>query len=608
MPHLASTAWIWALQLLRIPTSLARCRTSSRSSRVAGGAIHASGSRPIRSRSARSRASRSSFFTRRYSNALTPNGCARCTWAPSSCRASTAQYQPYVASSTTSGASPARAITVANRSDVVADPDALQRITVGGHPDDHRPSPVQIDSHELLTRIRFAHKGPPSSNGREHRQCQPNPLRSPTRSGGPAPSSHQGDHPVCAGGAPTPQPVRDPGERVVHGQRMMQAASDIFLGWTKGVQADRYLYLRQLRDMKGSRHGRHHVRVRGGRFYAGYVRVDPGPRLTPKRDRPPSRGLSGPPLSGLPPIRLAAPGRIVPGRVAGLSVVLTVGAHAAAPRPDAGSHPSPRERGSMNRGESDGARTDHRRDSRGVVSRGAPRDDRPRPPSPPTTEALDCRSCCRRCFRWSSPRNRAIRCRWGSGSCPGWYSSSTSSYTSGCSGSTWELGGTVRPGDRGAHRALVPAPGHLPAAASSSCCDWPGSPGWSSRTGPPDNFLPARPGRGGGPVRDDRRRRRGLLRRTRDQPGIRDLRRFPVVVHRHHDTVGYGDIVPETLPGRMAGVMIMLTGSPCSACSLVRSRIFSACNQEDPTPLQKPERGNERFKPTRGEADTGHRC
>ena len=42
------------------------------------------------------------------------------------------------------------------------------------------------------------------------------------------------------------------GERVVRGQRMMQAASDIFLGWTKGVQADRYLYWRQLRDMKGS--------------------------------------------------------------------------------------------------------------------------------------------------------------------------------------------------------------------------------------------------------------------------------------------------------------------------------------------------------------------
>jgi uncharacterized protein (DUF2252 family) len=45
---------------------------------------------------------------------------------------------------------------------------------------------------------------------------------------------------------------RQAGERVVQGQRLMQAASDIFLGWTKGVQDNRYLYWRQLRDMKGS--------------------------------------------------------------------------------------------------------------------------------------------------------------------------------------------------------------------------------------------------------------------------------------------------------------------------------------------------------------------
>src|SRR6478672_9735502 len=43
-----------------------------------------------------------------------------------------------------------------------------------------------------------------------------------------------------------------PGERVVQGQRIMQAASDIFLGWTQGVAADRHYYWRQLRDMKGS--------------------------------------------------------------------------------------------------------------------------------------------------------------------------------------------------------------------------------------------------------------------------------------------------------------------------------------------------------------------
>jgi len=42
------------------------------------------------------------------------------------------------------------------------------------------------------------------------------------------------------------------GERVVQGQRMMQAASDIFLGWTRGVDVKRNFYWRQLRDMKGS--------------------------------------------------------------------------------------------------------------------------------------------------------------------------------------------------------------------------------------------------------------------------------------------------------------------------------------------------------------------
>src|SRR6202042_1696881 len=45
------------------------------------------------------------------------------------------------------------------------------------------------------------------------------------------------------------------GERVVAGQHLMQASSDIFLGWDRvegidGVQRD--FYIRQLRDWKGS--------------------------------------------------------------------------------------------------------------------------------------------------------------------------------------------------------------------------------------------------------------------------------------------------------------------------------------------------------------------
>ena len=45
---------------------------------------------------------------------------------------------------------------------------------------------------------------------------------------------------------------RQHGERVVQGQRLMQAASDIYLGWTKGLDQRRHFYWRQLRDMKGS--------------------------------------------------------------------------------------------------------------------------------------------------------------------------------------------------------------------------------------------------------------------------------------------------------------------------------------------------------------------
>jgi hypothetical protein len=48
---------------------------------------------------------------------------------------------------------------------------------------------------------------------------------------------------------------RHHGQRVVAGQRLMQAASDIFLGWQRSSGFDgqsRDFYVRQLRDWKGS--------------------------------------------------------------------------------------------------------------------------------------------------------------------------------------------------------------------------------------------------------------------------------------------------------------------------------------------------------------------
>lgn len=41
------------------------------------------------------------------------------------------------------------------------------------------------------------------------------------------------------------------GERVVRGQRQLQATSDVFLGFSQGLAADRTFYWRQLKDMKG---------------------------------------------------------------------------------------------------------------------------------------------------------------------------------------------------------------------------------------------------------------------------------------------------------------------------------------------------------------------
>ena len=124
---------------------------------------------------------------------------------------------------------------------------------------------------------------------------------------------------------------RQPGERVVQGQRMMQAASDIFLGWTKGVQANRYLYWRQLRDMKGSavveamkparpRLLRRAVRMdaRPGTRPIGRPDRDRGLPRQERRVRPVDhrllRALRRPERAGLPGLRRRGPVRQAGGR------------------------------------------------------------------------------------------------------------------------------------------------------------------------------------------------------------------------------------------------------------------------------------------------------
>jgi uncharacterized protein (DUF2252 family) len=64
-----------------------------------------------------------------------------------------------------------------------------------------------------------------------------------------------------------PSPYANEGRRVVEGQRLVQARSDLFLGWAASDEG-RHFYLRQLRDWKGT------VEIEGAtpdelRFYAG---------------------------------------------------------------------------------------------------------------------------------------------------------------------------------------------------------------------------------------------------------------------------------------------------------------------------------------------------
>jgi uncharacterized protein (DUF2252 family) len=50
----------------------------------------------------------------------------------------------------------------------------------------------------------------------------------------------------------SPSRYHHSGRRVVEGQRLMQSASDIFLGWARGTSGEHDYYVRQMWDMKGS--------------------------------------------------------------------------------------------------------------------------------------------------------------------------------------------------------------------------------------------------------------------------------------------------------------------------------------------------------------------
>ena len=127
------------------------------------------------------RPSRTGPSTTPSTSAEPPNGASHSTHAPPR------RTQPYVASKTTSGPSPARAITAAKRSASLTIRTAQaprRRPSSAPTPtcDDAGPSPQTAVPRTLPSGASFVVK-------REQPQHPPGP----TRSGGPAPSSHQSD-------------------------------------------------------------------------------------------------------------------------------------------------------------------------------------------------------------------------------------------------------------------------------------------------------------------------------------------------------------------------------------------------------------------------------
>ena len=147
VPHLANTAWIWALQLLRIPDQL-------------GAVPHQLPQLP--SRRPRNPRLRQPAHPQQISKIA---GVSFVILHPSVLERLEPQRVCQVhlrnpgraarrPPSTTSGDSPARAIAQDSLStSLLIRTHSNGSPSSGGDPDDHRPSPMQIDSHELPTRI-----------------------------------------------------------------------------------------------------------------------------------------------------------------------------------------------------------------------------------------------------------------------------------------------------------------------------------------------------------------------------------------------------------------------------------------------------------------------
>ena len=139
---------------------------------------------------------------------------------------------------------------------------------------------LQDDRRHLLERFEVDRRGPQGRRRRQRRHAGVHRPAPGARPAGPAvPAGQGGDASVLEDHLPKSR-YKQPGERVVQGQRMMQAASDIYLGWTKGVEAEPVLLLAPAarHEGLGRRRGDDAARAR---LLRPPVRMDARPRARP---------------------------------------------------------------------------------------------------------------------------------------------------------------------------------------------------------------------------------------------------------------------------------------------------------------------------------------